>query len=186
MGGNSLFQLRNELSAMHVRIEKSTPADIASIFELYNAAANFQRSKKTVVVWPEFEVVLVKHEIAEGRQFKLCIGGELACVWAVAFSDPQIWEERDKDPSIYIHRIATAPRFRGLRLVKQIVDWAKEYAKANTKKFVRLDTLGENTRLINYYQEMGFTFLGIHVLKNTKGLPSHYHQAPACLFEIKL
>ena len=107
-------------------------------------------------------------------------------VWVIAFQDPQIWEERDRDPAIYIHRIATAPQFRGRALVKHLVQWAKVYAEKQQKKFVRLDTLGENTRLIAYYQEMGFDFLGIFPLKNTAGLPTHYHNTPACLFEIQL
>ena len=96
------------------------------------------------------------------------------------------YEEKDRDPAIYIHRIATSSKFRGLKLVKKIVDWAKEYAIKKEKKYVRLDTLGENTRLIEYYQQMGFTFLGMFPLCNTEMLPAHYHSAPACLFEIKL
>ena len=171
---------------MHTSIAQSEPSDIDEIFKLYQAAANFQRSKKTVVVWPDFDPGLVENEVAEGRQFKLLIDGTIACVWAIAFHDPQIWEERDRDPAIYIHRIATAPQFRGRALVKHLVQWAKVYAEKQKKKFVRLDTLGENTRLIAYYQEMGFDFLGIFPLKNTSGLPAHYHNAPACLFEIQL
>ena len=161
-------------------------ADITTIFARYKKAAEFQKNKRTVTVWPTFSTAMVEKEIAEQRQFKLLIDGEMACVWAIAFHDPQIWEERDCDPAIYIHRIATAPQFRGRALVKQLVQWAKGYAQKQEKKFVRLDTLGENTRLIAYYQEMGFDFLGIFPLKNTAGLPAHYQNAPACLFEIRL
>ena len=171
---------------MGYQIKQSTLEDLDEIFDRYTDAANFQRTKETVVVWPDLESALVKNEIAEGRQFKLLIEGKIACVWAIAFHDPQIWEERDKDPSIYIHRIATHPEARGQQMVKKIVDWAKGYAKKKQKKFVRLDTLGENTRLIAYYQEMGFDFLGMFPMKNTAGLPAHYHTAPVCLFEIKL
>ena len=155
-------------------------------FRFMTKRCAFKRLKKTVVVWPKFATSLVLQEINEERQWKLLIDGEIACVWAIAFSDPQIWEEKDHDPAIYIHRIATSSKFRGLKLVKKIVDWAKEYAIKKEKKYVRLDTLGENTRLIEYYQQMGFTFLGMFPLCNTEGLPAHYHSAPACLFEIKL
>ena len=60
---------------MHTTIAQSEPSDIAEIFKLYQAAANFQRSKKTVVVWPDFDPALVESEVAEGRQFKLLIDG---------------------------------------------------------------------------------------------------------------
>ena len=171
---------------MNYTIEKSSRVDLPEIFNRYKAAAAFQRSKKKVVVWPNFDRALVEKEILEGRQWKLVQNNSICCVWAIVFNDPQIWEERDKDPAVYIHRIATHPDARGQQMVKKIVEWAKVYAKKKQKKFVRLDTLGENTRLIAYYQEMGFDFLGMFPMKNTEGLPEHYHTAPVCLFEIKL
>jgi ribosomal protein S18 acetylase RimI-like enzyme len=170
-----------------MKIENSTPNDIPEIFRLYRIAAEYQRSKKTVVVWPEFEKQLVETEIAENRQWKLIIGEEIACVWAITFSDEQIWEERNADAAIYIHRIATNPNFRGKNFVSVIVEWAKEYAKKNSKDFIRLDTLGNNIKLIELYTKAGFSFLGMFDLKNTAGLPDHYlNNIPACLFEIKL
>ena len=76
--------------------------------------------------------------------------------------------------------------FRGLNFVKLIVNWAVEFGKENKLEFVRLDTLGNNTKLIEHYTNAGFTFLGIFDLKNTDQLPAHYQNEPACLFEIKI
>jgi ribosomal protein S18 acetylase RimI-like enzyme len=170
----------------YMKIESCTTDDISEIFRLYRIASEYQRLKKTVVVWPEFEVQLVETEIAEGRQWKLIIDQKIACVWVITFSDEQIWEERNTDAAIYIHRIATNPNFRGKNFVSIIVEWAKEYAKSIGKDFVRLDTLGNNIKLIEHYTNAGFNFLGMFDLKNTDGLPDHYHNVPACLFEIKL
>lgn len=169
-----------------MKIENSTINDIDEIFRLYKMASDHQRSKQTVVVWPEFKRRLVETEIAENRQWKLLIDDSIACVWATTFSDEQIWEERNADAAVYIHRIATNHDFRGRNFVAMIVDWAKEYARQSNKAYVRLDTLGNNAKLIDVYTNAGFTFLGLVDLKNTDGLPSHYGTAPACLFEIKL
>tara|TARA_R110000868_G_scaffold145181_2_gene365129 strand:- start:26628 stop:27146 length:519 start_codon:yes stop_codon:yes gene_type:complete len=169
-----------------MKIENSTSIDIDEIFRLYSIASAYQKAKKTVVVWPEFERKLVETEIAENRQWKLMIDNEIACVWATTYSDEQIWEEKNTDKAIYIHRIATNPNFRGLNFVKLIVEWAKPYAQRNALDFVRLDTLGHNTKLIAHYTNAGFQFLGIFDLKSTDGLPDHYHNMPACLFEIAL
>ncbi len=169
-----------------MKIENSTPADITEIFRLYKIASDYQKTKQTVVVWPEFERQLVEKEIAENRQWKLIMEEEIACVWATTFSDEQIWEARNADAAIYIHRIATNPNFRGKNFVSIIIEWAKAYAKSNGKDFVRLDTLGNNVKLIEHYTNAGFHFLGLFDLKNTDGLPDHYHNAPVCLFEIKL
>ncbi|MGK0494838.1 MAG: ribosomal protein S18 acetylase RimI-like enzyme [Maribacter sp.] len=169
-----------------MNITNSTPEDITEIFRLYKIASAYQKAIKTVIVWPNFERILVEKEVSEQRQFKLLINNEIACVWAVTFSDEQIWEKRNIDTAVYIHRIATNPNYRGQNFVGAIVTWAKEYAKVNNKRYVRLDTLGENTKLINHYNTAGFEFLGLFDLKNTDTLPTHYKEAPVCLFQIDL
>ena len=116
----------------------------------------------------------------------MVIDEQIACVWAISFTDPQIWEERDKDPSIYIHRIATNPDFRGRQFVSELVEWARGYAKFHQKEFIRLDTCGNNEKLIKHYTNCGFDFLGIVQLKSADELPSHYQDADVCLFQIKI
>ncbi|MNI20992.1 hypothetical protein D3C73_744920 [compost metagenome] len=66
------------------------------------------------------------------------------------------------------------------------MNWSIEYAIANNKKFVRLDTVGENKGLIDHYTKCGFDFLELKKLRNTAGLPAHYDNASVSLFEIKL
>jgi ribosomal protein S18 acetylase RimI-like enzyme len=166
---------------MNFQILNSNPSDIDSIFNLYELATEFQKTKFRVH-WPSFERSLVETEIAEKRQWKLIIDDKVACVWATTFSDPQIWEEREADSSVYIHRIATNPVFRGQNFVKLIVEWSKSYAAENNKLFIRLDTIGDNLKLINHYTDYGFDFLGLLKLKNTEGLPKHYDQATVSLF----
>ncbi|MCX6207855.1 MAG: GNAT family N-acetyltransferase [Bacteroidetes bacterium] len=157
--------------------------DISDIFRLYENARDFQKTKGSVL-WPQFDKKLIETEISENRQWKILINNQIACVWATTFSDPEIWEERNADPSIYIHRIATNPSFRGQNLVEEIVKWSKRYAEDNGKEFIRMDTVGENKGLINYYQKCGFYFLGLSKLKDTDNLPAHYHNATVCLFQM--
>jgi RimJ/RimL family protein N-acetyltransferase len=164
-------------------IVNSTLNDIEAIFRLYDIAVELQKKVGTVH-WPEFERAFIETEIKEHRQWKLIIDGEIACVWATTFTDPQIWEERNADPSVYIHRIATIPAFRGKDLVAQIVGWAKGYAKENGRKYIRLDTVGNNEKLIHHYRKCGFNYLGMVTLKTTEGLPHHYTLGGVCLFEI--
>lgn len=166
-------------------IKNSNPQDIDEIFRLYRLASEHQKTRFHVV-WPEFERPMVETEIKESRQWKLIIDNQIACIWATTFEDEQIWEDRAQDPAVYIHRIATNPEFRGRNLVQIIVDWARTYAKQNQKSFIRLDTVGNNTKLISLYKNCGFSFLGLFDLKTTDGLPDHYQLGPACLFEIEL
>jgi len=165
-------------------IVNSKQQDIPEIFRLYKLATDFQKIKFPGNLWPQFDRSLIETEVAEGRQYKLLIENKVACIWAITFSDSQIWEGSDNDSAIYIHRIATNPEFRGQNFVKIIVDWSKEYVKKHQKEYIRLDTCGNNKRLINHYVKCGFEFLGMKKIKNSSGLPSHYHNADVCFFEI--
>lgn len=166
---------------MHSNLE-----DIPEIFRLYKLATEFQKIKFPDNQWPEFDREFIAAEVAERRQFKLLIDNKIACVWAITYRDAQIWEDRENDSSIYIHRIATNPEFRGNNFVKKIVDWSENFARTQNKRFIRMDTCGENKRLIDHYKSCGFKYLGMKRLKDTSALPSHYHHADVCFFEIDL
>ena len=168
-----------------MEIQNSSIEDIDFILDLYKSATAYQK-ERFISHWPVFEREMVVNEIAENRQWKMMIDGEVVCIWATTFSDPLIWEDKNIDPSVYIHRITTNPKFRGKGLVKIIVEWSKNYATENGKKFVRMDTVGENLKLIEHYTACGFDFLGLSQLTNTDGLPEHYHNAVVSLFELKV
>jgi GNAT superfamily N-acetyltransferase len=166
-------------------IKNCTLSDLDFIFSLYSHATAYQKERNSAV-WPEFDPELIKTEIAEERQWKMIEDGNTVCIWATTFDDPLIWEEKNADPAVYIHRIATNPEHRGNNLVQKIVDWSKEYAVENGKEYIRLDTVGKNEKLIEHYTNSGFTYLGLLKLQNTEGLPAHYDNASVSLFELKV
>jgi ribosomal protein S18 acetylase RimI-like enzyme len=169
-----------------MEIKKCLISDTPEILSLYQAARNLQTQKK-MVVWPVFKNGLVETEIHEERQWKIIIDGVIACNWAITFEDKEIWGQKDKGDSIYIHRICNNPTLRGNRYIDSIVSWAKKYATQIGKQYIRLDTLGNNTKLIEHYTSAGFEFLGIHKLTDTATLPKHYQDEPnCCLFELDL
>jgi ribosomal protein S18 acetylase RimI-like enzyme len=182
---NKPMELTTEIDKK-MEIKNCSPTDINAIFTLYDAAIHLQTQKK-MVVWPKFERSLVEKELKEQRQWKSVIGNEIACVWAITFEDKEIWGERHNNNAIYIHRIATNPVFRGNRFIDAIVTWAKAYALSKGKQFIRLDTLGNNTKLIEHYTSAGFSFLGIFKLTDIRNLPEHYHrERNCCLFEMPI
>jgi GNAT superfamily N-acetyltransferase len=168
-----------------ITIENSTLYNMEEIQMLYDHARDYQRQKESVVLG-EIDNGLLEKEIMEKRQWKLMIDNEIACVWVITFNDEEIWDNSHDRESIYIHRIATNPIYRGRNLIAHIVEWAKKYAVENQKRFVRLDTVGENKGLIKHYTGCGFTYLGSVKLIDTKGLPSHYQEDVVCLFEYRI
>ncbi|WP_281541119.1 hypothetical protein [Maribacter aestuarii] len=89
-------------------IENSKLIDIDNILNLYSSATNYMKSKNQVH-WPEFPNDLILNEIEENRQWKLLIEDKIACIWATTLNDELIWGDKNKEPSLYIHRIATNP-----------------------------------------------------------------------------
>lgn len=169
-----------------MEIKNCLLTDINEILSLYEAARNLQIQRK-MVVWPSFDKSFIEGEINEKRQWKIIIDNVIACNWTITFEDKEIWGDKDLDNSIYIHRICNNPNLRGNRYIDKIVEWAKVYASQLGKQFVRLDTLGNNTKLIEHYTSAGFDFLGMFKLIDTANLPSHYQDEPnCCLFEIGL
>ena len=169
---------------MQIEVRNSISGDIDKIFEFYDMAIAHQK-KVFNKHWQGFSRNLVETEITENRQYKILVDGEIACVFAVTFSDKLIWGDRDKD-SIYIHRIVTHPDFRGFSFVKEIIKWAKIYAAENAISFIRMDTWADNEKLLQYYTACGFDYVGIVTMEKTDGLPKHYEGISLSLFEIKI
>ena len=168
-----------------MQIINSKMGEIDAIFNLYDEAIAFQKTKFDKH-WLSFDSGMVETEIAENRQWKITEGEEILCIFAIAYEDPFIWQEKNADPAIYIHRIVTNPLHRGKQLVKSIIEWAKVHAKATNKEFIRMDTWGDNEALINYYSKCGFNFLGTITPESNADLPEHYSALFLSLFEIKI
>lgn len=167
------------------QVSNLQPSEIDTIFEFYDMAIEYQKQKFNKT-WQTFDRSLIETELKEQRQWKITEGNEVACIFAITYNDPFIWGEKDKDPAMYIHRIVTHPSFHGKHYVKLIVEWAKEHAKQYNLKFIRMDTWGDNEKLIKYYQQCGFNFLGTTVPERSKQLPAHYSAIFLSLFEIGL
>lgn len=168
-----------------MEIINSVPADIDVIFHLYDAGTAYQK-KMNGRHWLGFDRALIETDIEEKRLWKIVENDQLVCVFTITFQDPFIWQEKDKDPSIYIHRISVHPDFRGKGYVKNIVDWAKDYAASLHLKFIRMDTGSGNDKLNNYYVSCGFNYLGVVSSLPSEELPAHYKVGGSSLFEIAL
>jgi ribosomal protein S18 acetylase RimI-like enzyme len=166
-----------------MRIEPSTVSDLETILAFYDKAIDFQKTVSDQH-WLPFEKELIVREISEKKQWKLVVDQSIVGVFAITFSDPNIWGDKNKDAAIYIHRIVTDPGFRGNNLVGRIVQWAKVYGRDNGKDYVRMDTWADNLKLRAHYEKFGFTYLGVVTPQNLNELPAHYSAITLSLFEM--
>lgn len=166
-----------------MEIQNSTSGDLSTIMSLYDSAIAHQK-KVFTKHWQPFDPKMVEREILEKRQWKMVIDLQVVCIFAITYNDPAIWKEKDLDPSLYLHRIVTHPDHHGRFFVKDIIAWAREFGRKHGKQFIRMDTFGDNQKLIDYYVSCGFRFLGLTTLGAAEELPSHYRNASLSLFEI--
>lgn len=157
--------------------------DLDQIFELFDQAILYQQ-KNGYNLWPRFERRFIENEINEKRHWKILHENSLVAVFSVLYSDPVIWAERDKEPSVYLHRIAVNPVFKGNKVMEVIKRWALEHARVNHKKYLRMDTWGTNETLKNYYIHCGFNYIGQQYIKNPDGEDMHYGGPVLSLFEL--
>ena len=165
-----------------MQITNSSIEDLKIIFELFDSAIAYQK-RKGYELWPQFSRQLIETEIKEKRHWKIMEGDVIVCIFSVMYNDPIIWGEKDKDPAIYLHRITTNPSFKGKGMMEVIKHWAVEHAKLNNKKYLRMDTWGNNEILRNYYINCGFNYIGQQHLQKVEGLPEHYGGSLLSLFE---
>ena len=165
-------------------IINTTTGDLEVLQELFNQAIQYQLSKSSNA-WHGMNRTLIEQEIREKLHWKVVEEGQIACCFSIAFTDRMVWDERDADPSIYLHRIVTNPVFRGRGYVRQIVAWAETFGRAGGKRFIRLDTNRDNQRLNDYYQECGFVFCGFKQFSDDSDLsvPRHYLGSGLSLYE---
>ncbi|MFL5754596.1 MAG: GNAT family N-acetyltransferase [Bacteroidia bacterium] len=166
-------------------IKNSIPEDLGIIFELFNSAINYQKAHG-YELWPVFKKELIETEIREKRHWKIIEGDCITCIFSVMYNDPVIWGEKDKDPSVYLHRIAIHPAYKGRNSMHLIRNWAIDHARQHHKKYLRMDTWGNNENLRNYYIQCGFPYIGQQYLTHTEGLPAHYGGDVLSLFELKV
>lgn len=174
---------RNLLNSL--RIENSQVDDLELIFRLFDAAIAYQE-KNGYELWPRFNESLILEEISGKRHWKVLEGATIVGVFSVMYNDPVIWLERDADPSVYLHRIAVNPGFKGRGLMLPIREWARQHALQQGKTFVRMDTWGHNENLRAYYERCGFDYLGKQQLPETDQGPAHYGGSFLSLFQLKV
>lgn len=165
-----------------MKIVNTAPSDIDAIINILNAGTQYQKAVGGKQ-WLGFDKKLLETDIAEERSWKIVEDDTIVCIFAITFDDPLIWQEKDTPDAIYIHRISVHADYHGNGYVKNIVAWAREYAKSLNKTLVRMDTTSGNDRLNNYYVSCGFNYLGVVPVAAHASLPAHYG-GHSSLFEL--
>jgi hypothetical protein len=170
-------------SGIDMKILRSTSFSTSEFRAFWNAALAYQKAAQ-LPLWPSYPEGKIKDEIQSGLHFSVFLPDNvLAGYFSLALSDELIWEEKERGDAIYIHRMCVNPMCKGKNLTASVLAWAYGYVTGAGRKFIRMDTWGDNHRLVNYYVACGFRHIGNRRLGSVPDLPSHYSHANLALFE---
>lgn len=168
-----------------IKILNTNITDLEQISQLFAQAMALQ-GKRGYQVWQNIDQAALLEDIENGLQYKIMIGNALACIFTVQYSDPLIWNVRDQDNAIYLHRIVVDPSFKGQRLFEKVLNWAKRQAFFLKRRYVRMDTWASNDQLITYYQGFGFQLIDYFTTPDAATLPLQNRNLNVALLEMEV
>jgi Acetyltransferases len=168
-----------------IKIVNTTKDNLKDILWLFQQAMELQ-GKNGYKVWDHIDKVGLEHDIENKLQFKILRGDDILCIFSIQYNDPYIWRNRDRNDAIYLHRIVTNPIFKGQKQFQKVLDWARQFARANRLTYVRMDTWADNTKIIDYYKSFGFKFVENYRTDDIPELPVQNRNLNVALLEMKL
>ena len=154
-----------------MRIVRSDPSNVPLFRDLWQQAASFQAAIDAPA-WTTFPEAIIAADMADARHFMgMRDDGVCSGYFSVVWRDEAIWQDRDRNDAIYIHRMCGNTAARGERFAALVFDWAIRFAIGAGRAFVRMDTWAENARLIAYYERCGFIRVGTRVIGDEPRLP---------------
>lgn len=78
--------------------------------------------------------------------------------------------------NVYVHRLCVHPDHQGKGYAQRLMDFAENYAKANSFDSVRLDTFSQNKRNQKFYERRGYQKLGDIFFPKQSEHPFHCYE----------
>ena len=166
-------------------ITPTTNQDLKTIYWLFDEAIAYQK-RNGYPVWPDYDKDTLDQDIAQHRQFKILIDGDIAAIFTILNSDPIVWRERNEDPSVYLHRVVVNPKYKGQKLFGDILLWTAERAGNLDIKLIRMDTWADNPVLVSYYKLFGFRIIEYYTTPNSLELPIQQRGNNVVLLEYQI
>ncbi|MCS7461172.1 GNAT family N-acetyltransferase [Paenibacillus doosanensis] len=75
--------------------------------------------------------------------------------------DRQLWGEEGHEEAVYVHRLAVNRDCAGTRLGRDMMAWVETGIRFPGKSKIRLDCVGDNPRLNEFYRSLGYEYQGL-------------------------
>jgi ribosomal protein S18 acetylase RimI-like enzyme len=74
----------------------------------------------------------------------------------LGWEDPEFWPDIDKNTSGYIHKLSVSREYAGKNVPERLIHYAEKICREKNIQYLRLDCLGERSKLCEYYERHGF------------------------------
>jgi GNAT superfamily N-acetyltransferase len=146
--------------ASEIRIIKAQLGDLDRVLEILDEASRWISSKGFETRWlpsPSFRQT-IKDNIERGEVYVVKDLKNTVGTITLQWSDTKFWGDLPLDAG-YIHKLAITRSSAGQRLGFRLLRWAEDKARAEGKRFLRLDCLASNKTIRDYYEKAGFTYV---------------------------
>lgn len=152
-------EIDGRVEVMPVRMVRAENDGAEVVSEILTEAARWliERGGR---LWEPSELTAEKiaPEVRQGLFWlALTPDGEHAGCIRYQLSDPEYWDDVPHEDSAFVHRVAVRRRFAGAGVSRQMIEWAKERARSDGKKFLRLDC-AKREKLRRIYEGFGFRY----------------------------
>ncbi len=150
---------RCNLARLDVQVRQAMRDDLTTVSAILTEAAEWLE-RRGIPLWrgTELSPERLRSEVLAGAYFLACAGGDPVGTIRYQDQDPEFWPEMTGPDAAYVHRIAVKRDVAGRGVSTALLDWAVERARAEGRRYVRLDTESNRPRLRALYERYGFRY----------------------------
>jgi GNAT superfamily N-acetyltransferase len=152
----------------------ATPDDLDTLLAFRDEAAKWLASRgldQWQEPWPTEDLMAegMLRNIGAGETF---IVWDQDCTPAATitvdlWANPDLWTPEERaEPALYAHKVTVARAYAGQALGVELLDWAGTRAANSGLAWLRVDVWTTNTRLQQYYLDLGFRHVRTVVLQH--------------------
>lgn len=149
---------RNLLQEQNITLKKAEINELDRILEVYSERIQWFK-EKGVKQWSKYFLHHPKSEfeeiISKGNYFILEKNSEIIAGFEIS-TDSKYWND-DKTEAYYIYKVVT--KVGNKEIGNIIFDICKDFARANNKKYLRLNCLSKNKKLNDIYESHNFKLI---------------------------
>lgn len=154
----------------HYQIEKATLTDVDALEMLYDAVNEVLENGTNYAGWKK-GVYPVRETAIDGIQaealFVCRIGGEVAGTVILNHEMPEAYSNGkwqlvcNTNEVMVVHTLAIHPCYGKKGVAQALLEFARDYCKAQGAKVIRLDTWEHNAPAIRLYERCGYAYRGM-------------------------